>query len=75
MERCEDVLRETRNKIRISEAVEESFWTGRGVIQGCPLSSYMFNLLTADLEEDMRKGSWEGVRLGWEKNVYAGVCR
>lgn len=74
MERCEDVLRETKNKIRVDEAVEESFWTGR-VIQGCPLSLYIFNLLTANLEEDMRKGSWEGVRLGWEKNVCAGVCR
>src|SRR5436190_12995035 len=43
------------------------FWTGKGVRQGCPLSPGLFNLLLADLEEEMRRGGWGGVRLGEEK--------
>lgn len=46
--RCEDMLRETRNRVRIGEKRSEQFWTGRGVKQGCPLSSSLFNLLMAD---------------------------
>lgn len=37
--RCEDMLKETRNRVRIGEERSEQFWTGRGVKQGCPLSS------------------------------------
>jgi len=62
--RCEDVLRETRSRVRIGGDTGKHFWTGRGVRQGCPLSPGMFNLLTADLEEVMRRGRWGGVRLG-----------
>lgn len=46
--RCEDMLKETRNKVRIGEERSEQFWTRRGVKQGCPLSSSLFNLLMAD---------------------------
>lgn len=46
------------------------FLTGRGVKQGCSLSPGLFNLLTADLEEEMRKEGWGGVRLKGEK-VYS----
>lgn len=34
------------------------------------MSSYLFNILTADLEEDLRKGGWGGVKLG-ENKVYS----
>lgn len=33
----------------------------------CSLSPGLFNLLTADLEEGMKKGGWGGVRLKGEK--------
>lgn len=46
--RCEDMLKETKNRVRIGEERSEQFWTGRGVKQGCPLSSSLFNLLMAD---------------------------
>jgi len=65
--RCEDVLRETRNRIRKGEERGENFWTGRGVRQGCPLSPSLFNLIIADLEEEMKKGCWGGVKIGGEK--------
>ena len=42
----------------------EGFWTGKGVRQRCPRSQMLFNLLTADMEEKLRKGKWGGVRVG-----------
>lgn len=62
--RCEDMLRETRNRVRIGEERSEQFWTGRRVKQGCPLSSSLFNLLMADPspppgpKQGMRRGGW-----------------
>lgn len=65
------MLRETRNRMRIGEERSEQFWTGRGVKQGCPLSSSLFNLLTADPSLPPRsKAGEEGrmeVRLRGEK--------
>ncbi|KMQ90410.1 rna-directed dna polymerase from mobile element jockey-like protein [Lasius niger] len=44
--------------------VGESFWTARGVKQECPLNPLLFNMLLADLEEEMEKVKWGGIRLG-----------
>jgi hypothetical protein len=67
--RCEELMRETRSRIKIGEKLSEVFWTGRGVRQGCPLSPGLFNLVTADLEEEMITGRWGGggVRLKGKK--------
>lgn len=62
--RVEEVLRESKSRIRIGTQCGEVFWMARGIRQGCPLSPILFNLLIADLEEYMRKGGWGGVRLG-----------
>lgn len=51
--RVEQILKETRNKARIGKRVEENFWTAKGVRQGCPLSPLLFNILLADIEEEM----------------------
>nr|XP_034194835.1 uncharacterized protein LOC117611057 [Osmia lignaria] len=47
----------------------EPFWTARGLNQGCPLSPLLYNLLTADLEEEMQEGGIGGIKLG-EKKIY-----
>ncbi|KAL6421353.1 hypothetical protein ACFW04_014690 [Cataglyphis niger] len=52
--RSEDIMRETRNRVRRGEDLGTGFWTGRGIRQGCLLSPYLFNLITADMEEVMR---------------------
>lgn len=72
--RCIDVLRETRNRVRIGEEMSEMFWTDRGIRQGCPLSPGLFNLLTADLEEyekrELRLSESEG-----GNGVCTNLCR
>ncbi|XP_076301876.1 uncharacterized protein LOC143219998 [Lasioglossum baleicum] len=51
VERCVEVLRETRSKVRVEKKEGKSFWTVKGVRQGCPLSPILFTMLIADMEE------------------------
>ena len=62
-ERVEEQYRETISRLKVGEETGEVFWTRKGVRQGCPLSPILFNILTADLEEELRKGRWAGVRI------------
>lgn len=63
-ERVKEIYRETISKVKVGGETGESFWTSKGLRQGCPLSPILFNLLIADVEEDLRKGNWGGVRIG-----------
>lgn len=68
VQKCENLLRETRNRMRIGGKSSEVFWTGRGVKQGCLVSPGLFNIPTAELKEVMKKGGW--VRLKEEKCIH-----
>ncbi|XP_067208444.1 golgin subfamily A member 6-like protein 25 [Linepithema humile] len=61
--RVEEVLKETKSKVRVGGKVGENFWTARGVRQGCPLSPLLFNIMLADIEEEMGKVKRGGVKL------------
>jgi retron-type reverse transcriptase len=66
--KVEEMLRETKSRVRVGQVGEE-LWTARGVRQGCPLSPILFNIMMADMEEEMAKGGWGGVKLG-EGKIY-----
>ncbi|XP_070513034.1 golgin subfamily A member 6-like protein 6 [Cardiocondyla obscurior] len=54
--RCEEILEETVNKVKVKDKERKSFWTTKGVRQGCPLSPSLFTLLLADIDEELEKG-------------------
>jgi len=68
--KVEEILRETKSRVRVEGEIGENFWIGRRLRQGCSLSPILFNILIVDLEEKMRKVKWGGVRLG-EERIYS----
>lgn len=55
IERVEEVLRETKNRVRVREKTGKCFWTARRMRKDCPLNPLLLNILLADLEEEMGK--------------------
>lgn len=71
VERVGELLRETKSRVKMRRELGDSFWTAREVRQqGCPLSPILFNILVVDLEEEMGKIKWGGVKLE-EGKVYS----
>lgn len=48
MVRCEDVIKETRNRVRVDKRIGEYLWTEREVRKRYSISPILFNLLIAD---------------------------
>lgn len=69
VDRVEEILRETKCRVRIREQWGEEFWTAGGMRQGYPLTPMLFNLIIADIEEYMEKGRWGGLKLK-ERKIY-----
>lgn len=61
------------SKMNVGDRQGESFWTVRGVRQGCPPS--LFTLLLADVEE-MFEGNFLGTGVGEELRLEEGkfIC-
>lgn len=67
VDRVEELLRETKSRVKVGRRNGGIFWMAKRVRQGCPLSPILFNLLIADMEDHMKKGGWREVRLRGEK--------
>ncbi|TGZ50928.1 hypothetical protein DBV15_11860 [Temnothorax longispinosus] len=65
--RIMETYKETKNVVKIRDKNTEEFWTKKGLRQGCPLSSNLFNLYIMDLEERMEKGQAGGLVIEKEK--------
>jgi len=66
--RIEEILWETKSRVKVKRQWSEKFWLARGLRQGCAVNPMLFNLLIADMEEYMAKGRWGGVRILGERN-------
>lgn len=53
IERLKEIYTDVRARVRVSKKVGKFFWIGRRLMQGCPLSPLLFNLLMADLKEKL----------------------
>jgi len=72
--RVAELIRETKSRVRVRGQMGEGFWTARRVRQGCPLSPLLFNLLLADLEEEMGKIKWGVGKDRGETSLHAVIC-
>ncbi|KMQ84308.1 rna-directed dna polymerase reverse transcriptase domain containing protein [Lasius niger] len=69
VERVDEILRETKSRVRIGKQWGEKFWIIKGVRQGYPLSPMLFNILIADIDKDMEKGRWGRLKLK-DRRIY-----
>lgn len=51
-------MRETRSRVRLEGGVGRKILGRKGVRQRCPLSPLLFNVLLADMKEEMGKVKW-----------------
>lgn len=55
IKKVEEIYKETEVIVRIKRGYTEKFWTKKRVRQGCVMSSPLFNIYMAKVEEDFRK--------------------
>lgn len=55
IKKVEEIYKETEVTVRIKRGYTERFWTKKGVKQECVMSSPLFNIYMAKVEEDFRK--------------------
>lgn len=67
VDRVEEILRETKCRIKIGSAMGERFLDGKRSEARVSTQPYLFNLIIADIEEYMERRKWGGVKLKEEK--------
>lgn len=55
IKKVEEIYKETEVTVTIKRGYTERFWTKKRVRQGCVMSSSLFNIYMAKVEEDFRK--------------------
>lgn len=65
--RVEEVLAETKSRVRIEDECGQIFWTARGVRQRYPLSTMLFNLVFGGSGRTDEKGEVERGDIGRKK--------
>jgi len=67
IERLREIYSETISRVSDGGRRSDSFWTEKGLRQGCPLSPTLFAAYIADLDESLRKAQNGGIVLGRTK--------
>lgn len=49
--KIEEIMKETKSRVRVEEQWSEKFWLTRRVRQDCSISPMLFNLMITDMEE------------------------
>lgn len=62
--RIAEIYSETLSTIKVNDKESASFWTTRGLRQGCPLSPLLFAIYLSDIESELEKGQTGGVVIG-----------
>jgi len=70
VQNIERIYKETKNKVKVGNEYTESFWTEKGVRQGCPLSPLLFIIFIADIEEYIKRRQEGGITIG-NRRIYS----
>lgn len=69
-----ETYKETKNRVKVRNKFTEEFWTRKGVRQGCPMSTTLFNIYISfhhsflgSASRDEKGANTEGVTIGKEK--------
>lgn len=63
-----EIYKDTRCEVITEEGISQQFETKKGVRQGCPLSSALFNIYINDIEDMLRRKNEGGTAIGNSTN-------